>query len=129
MSLAIGIGIGLPFGSNVTATNPPQSLLTVAIQGKLRVTAKMNDKALVLEPYALYQTSNGGVALNAVVIYGEGKRFRKFKPQDFDISKLTEISVTDDKFFANWAFDVSSINGAQSIIAAVKLIEYGQEGQ
>jgi len=126
MSMGIGIGIGLPFTQNPVVPPTNADFLTPAILGRFRVKARHNGKRVVMEPYALYR-SNGTTFLNAVVIYAEAKRVRKFKPQDFDISTLSEITVTEDPFFPNWAFNPDTI--LPQIIVAVELIEYGQDGQ
>lgn len=129
--MMLGVGISI---TNVTmlnqnaraAANSPQRLLKTAVEKTSRITAKINGKFAVLEPYALYKL-NGATLLNAIVIYSEAKRLRKFKAQDFDLSILTEIAVTEDAFFPNWAFNADAL--PPEVIASVKLVEYGQDAK
>lgn len=124
----IGIGIGLGLGPNNQGNRrkQPAQIVKHAIQKSVRITAKINGKSAVLEPYSLYKL-NGATLLNAVVIYSEAKRLQKFKAQDFDLSVVTEITVTEDAFFANWAFNTDAL--PPEVIASVKLVEYGQDAQ
>ncbi|RUM24709.1 hypothetical protein EFQ99_13575 [Rhizobium vallis] len=100
----------------------PPVLITQAIQNRCRITCKINGKASVLEPYALYKALDE-TFLNAVVVYSEKKSLRKFQITKFAVAALSEMVVTNDNFFANWAFDVSSIN-PEKIIAAIELVAY-----
>jgi hypothetical protein len=125
----IGIGISLSIGNpilNAVRTKTPADYLREAILLRHRVVAKHDGKSLVMEPYALFR-ANGITMLHAVVIYSEAKRIRKFKPQDFDSSTMVDVTVTEDTFFPNWAFNAESLS--PEIIVAVELVEYGQNGE
>ncbi|TRL37616.1 hypothetical protein [Rhizobium straminoryzae] len=126
IGLSLGLTLGNPILNQGNRRKQPAQIVKQAIQKSSRITAKVNGKSAVLEPYALYKL-NGATLLNAVVIYSEAKRLRKFKAQDFDLSVLTEITVTEDAFFPNWAFNADAL--PPEVIASVKLVEYGQDAQ
>ena len=130
--MMLGLGLSLTNiatlnRSSTVPSNTPEQLITAAIQRGVRISAKIDGKASVLEVYALYRAS-GKMLLRAVVVYSERRGFRKFQIKEFEIGSLSNITVTDDKFFANWAFDVRSI-AAEHVIASVELVEYIEDRQ
>lgn len=125
MMLGISLSLTNVAFNQAVISNSPETKIRTAIQSRKRLTANTNGKMIVIEPYALVR-SNGTTFLNAVVIYADAKRVRKFKPQNFDLSSLNEIAVTEDTFFPNWAFNVDSIAG--EVVVAIELVQYGENG-
>ncbi|MBY3495626.1 hypothetical protein [Rhizobium laguerreae] len=124
LGLSLSLSLGNPILNQGNLQPTPASLLTTAIQQRCRVTCKINGNAAVMEPYALYKTSDK-TYLNAVVIYSDKKSLRKFQMKEFEVASQSEVIVTNDQFFPNWAFNASSIE-AENLIASVELVEYVQ---
>jgi hypothetical protein len=123
LSLGLGLGLTMQRGGG----HSPEQIVRKALKERKRLKAKHDGANVVLEPYALYKT-DAGKFVAGVVIYADDQRDASFDPQYVPLHELHGIGSLPDTFFPNWAFNPNNIAGLTELIAAVELVQYGNDG-